>query len=753
MFIDEKKVEKEIDDLIVKNSNGLYNQSDIKLFGKTIKTKEFYKLENEARKEVLTKYYNKSINKLALSVINKISIVDENIIINNLTNKITNNLSFDLVRFKTTSNLEYINGINFNRFKRFLKNKHFLEDLHILKDKKNPQNKKMISFNDYYLSITNNSIKFFIDAKTYSYFCKFLKDNGYQDTYLNENLEYCHLREDLINKLNLLVNITKIKKALEKKFDSETVIDLISKNPNNVDFLEILNVHKEIKDKIPSDLTMLFPNARVLKRHFILHIGDTNTGKTYQALEELKKAKSGTYLAPLRLLALEVQERLNNDGVLCSMTTGEEEDIIEGATHMSSTVEKLDIDKKYDLCVIDEAQMINDDQRGWAWTNAILGVNCERIHVCMAASAKDIIIKLINLCNDTYEIVEHTRNTSLVFEKYSFDYPNDIKDHDALIVFSRKNVLAVASELESKGINASVIYGALPYSVRKNEIRKFIEGETKVVVSTDAIGMGLNLPIKRIIFLESMKFDGKQSRYLNNSEVRQIAGRAGRRGQFDVGYVNAAIDGDMIESLLNMEYKSIKYARIQLPKALLTIDMSLIDIMKNWMAYPDSDCFKKSILDEDLPLCKLLENTKGLNLSKEAMLDLINIPFEKRNDKFIELWMKLIKVFYNGGSIEKEIYVENPNNELSLDEAETLYKKLDLLYSFCRTVGYNENDYIKRINILKEETSLIIIEKLKTKQMTRKCNGCGRVLPWNTKYSICDKCFKKRNYYSTNWWN
>ena len=71
--------------------------------------------------------------------------------------------------------------------------------------------------------------------------------------------------------------------------------------------------------------------------------------------------------------------------------------------------------------------------------------------------------------------------------------------------------------------------------------------------------------------------------------------------------------------------------------------------------------------------------------------------------------------------------------------------RLDLLYSFCRTVGYNENDYIKKINILKEETSLIIIEKLKTKQMTRKCNMCGKVMPWNTKYSICDKCFKKRS--------
>ena len=68
---------------------------------------------------------------------------------------------------------------------------------------------------------------------------------------------------------------------------------------------------------------------------------------------------------------------------------------------------------------------------------------------------EEIVIKLIELCNDTYEIKEHKRNTKLIFEKESFKYPNDIKDHDALIVFSRKNVLAVASDLESKGIKTS----------------------------------------------------------------------------------------------------------------------------------------------------------------------------------------------------------------------------------------------------------------------------------------------------------
>ena len=54
---------------------------------------------------------------------------------------------------------------------------------------------------------------------------------------------------------------------------------------------------------------MEFPQALEMKRKFILHIGPTNCGKTYQALERLREAQNGVYLGPLRLLALEVYER------------------------------------------------------------------------------------------------------------------------------------------------------------------------------------------------------------------------------------------------------------------------------------------------------------------------------------------------------------------------------------------------------------------------------------------------------------
>lgn len=78
----------------------------------------------------------------------------------------------------------------------------------------------------------------------------------------------------------------------------------------------------------------------------------------------------------------------------------------------------------------------------------------------------------------------------------------------------KKSVLALAAHLENQGVHCSVIYGSLPPATRREQVRRFLEKETEVVVSTDAIGMGLNLPIRRIVFIETRKFDGVGRRSL-----------------------------------------------------------------------------------------------------------------------------------------------------------------------------------------------------------------------------------------------
>jgi len=83
----------------------------------------------------------------------------------------------------------------------------------------------------------------------------------------------------------------------------------------------------------------------------------------------------------------------------------------------------------------------------------------------------------------------------------------------------------------------SVIYGALPPEVRRREAERFAHGASHILIATDAIGMGLNLPIRRVLFSTMTKFDGQDDRTINESEVHQIAGRAGRYGMHEEGFV------------------------------------------------------------------------------------------------------------------------------------------------------------------------------------------------------------------------
>lgn len=532
--------------------------------------------------------------------------------------------------------------------------------------------------------------------------------------------------------------------------------DSIFSHTGNKEYLSILSVNrnyenfntvktrKMINDNIPDDYTLLYPKARAKKRCFILHVGQTNTGKTYEAVQDMMQSESGIYLAPLRLLALETQERLLDNGVECSMLTGEEEDIHYGSSHMSSTVEMLDTTVQYDVCVIDEAQMIADTQRGWAWTRAIIGCLAERIHVCMSEDALQIVKRIIERCGDSYTVVEHKRNTPLVFEDTRFEYPASIRKHDALITFSRRSVLQTAAELEEKGYRPSVIYGALPYSVRREEMRKFNYGETDIIVATDAIGMGINLPIERIIFLQDTKYDGKTRRSLNVQEVKQIAGRAGRKGIYDTGYVNSLYNERHINKLLNTPYEKIKKACIQVPETLLTLDIPLSVILEKWIQVKEDGIFFKRDCKDAYKKAVYLE-TYCKNMTKEEMWSLICIPVDSE-DSIYSVWKNLCSVYYENRDIRDMLsYDLTPGNRL--DILEHNYKVLDLYYAFAKRTDRNkdDNEFMEMIAREKEQCSMDIIEVLKNnkKENLKRCTSCGKILPAIYPYRKCEKCHEK----------
>ena len=496
----------------------------------------------------------------------------------------------------------------------------------------------------------------------------------------------------------------------------------------------------DIKGIILDNPVNEYEEARAMKRHFLLHVGETNTGKTHASIERLMDAESGVYLAPLRLLALEIQDKLNSQNIACSLLTGEEEDIINYAYHVSSTIEKLQLGTPYEVCVIDEAQMIADKQRGWAWTRAILGVLAPEVHICMAPEALDIVIKLIKDCNDTYEIIKHTRDTELVFEDKPFNLNKDVKKGDALVVFGKKKALAVSAQLLNNNIKTSIIYGSLPYSTRKKQFERFLDGETEVLVTTDAIGMGINLPIKRIVFLETRKFDGVSLRKLYVSEIKQIAGRAGRRGIYDKGYVTSMSDRDLIKGALNTETNKIKKCYIPVPDSLLDINIDIIDALKTWSTMPVKGHYEKT---DVTMIIYLLNRLKKLNIeaSKEDLLKMATIPFEENNKTVCALWEEYCRMYSQGAvNLKKPVLKRNVSSKKELDNLEDYYKSLELNYSFGKNFNMMINN--RYISLEKEDTANRINELLLTKLLDheRVCSVCGKKLPWDCASDKCRVC-------------
>jgi ATP-dependent RNA helicase SUPV3L1/SUV3 len=289
--------------------------------------------------------------------------------------------------------------------------------------------------------------------------------------------------------------------------------------------------------RVEADLGLRFylESFSGLDRAFEYFVGPTNSGKTHAAIEMLREAKSGVYLAPLRLLALEIHERMNELGIPTSLVTGEERILHAGAQHVSSTVEMVDLKRETELAVIDEAQMLQDEQRGWAWTLAIAGVRAKRVILCGSEDGLAAARHLATRLGITLNVRRFERKNPL---KVVDAVPlAALRAGDAVVAFSRNAVVDLQRQIRRHGRSTAAIYGSLSPAVRRREAERFRTSRADVLVATDAIGLGLNLPIRRLIFASIEKFDGVTMRLLAPHEIRQIAGRAGRFGIHEEGQV------------------------------------------------------------------------------------------------------------------------------------------------------------------------------------------------------------------------
>jgi len=442
----------------------------------------------------------------------------------------------------------------------------------------------------------------------------------------------------------------------------------------------------------------------IAPREVILHVGPTNSGKTYKAIQALATAESGIYAGPLRLLAWEVYEKLNAMGVPCSLSTGQEEIIVEDARHIASTTERAEIglEGRFDVAVIDEMQMVTDEMRGWAWTQALLGLPADIIHLCGDPSIVDIVEDLCASTGDNVTVNYYHRKTDLSLSPPLKNFTK-LRRGDAVIAFSRKRIIKLKRLIEEKtDWKCAVVYGALPPETRKKQALLFNDPSSgyDILIASDAIGMGLNLNIGRVIFSAVEKFDGEAFRSLTTSEVKQIGGRAGRYGtEFSEGYVTAMDKNDVkhLKALWKNDITPIKKACVQPPNFLITTvsnlrpDKSLSKILQFFKDHVVlSESYFLTEMDSRIHIAESLEEVPDLSWSDQLYFQAAPIftrdpevmeaarHFARGCPKnLVELPREMISCAKKGP----------PRNDEDLLKLERLYKLLEIYVWLSQKIG------------------------------------------------------------------
>lgn len=254
-------------------------------------------------------------------------------------------------------------------------------------------------------------------------------------------------------------------------------------------------------------------------------LGPTNTGKTHLAIERMLGHDSGMIGLPLRLLAREVYNRVVEKAGPhnVALITGEEKIKPDRPRYWISTVEAMPRDLDLAFVAVDEIQLASDLDRGHVFTDRLLNQRGrEETLLIGSATMRPLIEALI----PGVHVVTRPRLSMLSFagEKKVSRLPR----RSAIVAFSAEEVYGIAELIRRQSGGAAVVLGALSPRTRNAQVELYQNGDVDYLIATDAIGMGLNLDVDHVAFASDKKFDGFQFRKLNNSELAQIAGRAGR---------------------------------------------------------------------------------------------------------------------------------------------------------------------------------------------------------------------------------
>ncbi len=508
-------------------------------------------------------------------------------------------------------------------------------------------------------------------------------------------------------------------------------------------------------------IAISLPSRRAEPERVVAHLGPTNSGKTYAALEELVAAGAGVYAGPLRMLAQEAHRRLSarlgEENV--GLVTGEER-INERAPVLCCTVEMAP--SAGDLLVLDEIQWADDDERGSAWTRLLLAGEYREILLLGALDA----LPLVERAFPEHELRVFERKLPLEF--VGERSLRSLGRGTVVVAFSRRAVLALAGEVNRLHPGrVAVLYGAMPLSSRREEIERFLSGAADVCVATDVLGHGVNLPCETLLFAETTKFDGQERRNLFPWELAQIAGRAGRFGLVERGFVGVlsgigwgARDATFVESALEPHvllpggyrgYRVVDEARIRPRLGDLGVDdpADLDAALVAWHQVALREwAFESWLAVESLqPLRLRLDavqrrlRERGRRLSLEDTWTLVSAPVDEDG---VDLLATLALALAGDRVARPHLsYLLDPARlrTATLEDAEQAGREASILRWFALQYPGTGGVTSERAAALEEMAAQRVVARLRLEVESPtigRCRSCGRSCPpW---YPLCDRC-------------
>lgn len=175
------------------------------------------------------------------------------------------------------------------------------------------------------------------------------------------------------------------------------------------------------------------------------------------------------------------------------------------------------------------------------------------------------------------------------------------------------------------------------------------EGHLKVISGTDTLGVGVNIPIRTVLFTKLCKYDGEKTAILSSRDFHQVSGRAGRRGFDDRGFVVAqapehVIDNVKLERKVALDPKKAKKIVKSKPPEKGFVHWDESTFMKLTKSTPES-LQSRFHVDHEMVLSVLMrENEDGC----ESLRKLIRVSHEspvakrKHRKRAFELFRSLL---------------------------------------------------------------------------------------------------------------